>query len=50
MIEIAVENWDCAKCCTSSQEVSGLNLDKKTSPGQLSLATSCKLKPFSLPS
>ena len=50
MIEVAVENWDCAKCCTSSQEVSGLSLDKKTSAGLPSLAIGCKLEPFSLPS
>ena len=50
MIEVAVENWDCAKCRTSSQEVSGLSLDKKTSAGLPSLATGCKLEPISLPS
>ena len=50
MIEVAVENWDCAKCCTSSQEVSGLSPDKNTSAGLLSLATGCKLEPYSLSS
>ena len=30
------------------QEVSGLSLDKNTSAGLLSLATGCKLEPFSL--
>ena len=42
MIEVAVENWDCAKCCISSQEVSSLSLDKKTPAGLPSLATNCK--------
>ena len=50
MIEVAVENWDCPKCRTSSQEVSGLSLLKKTSVGLPSLATGCKLESFSLPS
>ena len=50
MIEVAVKNWDCARCFTSTQEVSGLSIDKKTSAGLLSLATGFKLEPFSLPS